>query len=119
MLRPLAVALLFTLPLVAAPVPKAVKKPAVPQVAGTSWVGSNGDNSSYEYTFTADGTFTAEQNGRPYSKGTWKQDGDTLEWEFNSRYAVYTVAFARDAFEGAAVNVRGRSWPVTLKPFPK
>ncbi len=119
MLRALAVALVCGTAALAAPVPKAVKKPAVPQLAGTSWVGSNGNNGSYAYTFNADGTFAAEQNGRPYSKGTWKQDADTLEWEFNNRYSVYTVTFARDVFEGTAVNVRGKSWPVTLTPFPK
>ncbi len=119
MLRPLLVLLLFALPLAAAPVPKALKKPQAPQVVGTSWVGSNGNGGSYAYTFTADGTFAAEQNGRPYSKGTWTQVGDTVEWEFNNRYSVYTVTFARDTFEGTAVNVRGKSWAVTLTPFPK
>ena len=119
MLRPLAVLLVLALPALAAPVPKAVKKPVAPQVVGTCWVGSNGNNSTYEYTFNADGTFTAEQNGRPYSKGTWKQDGDTLEWDFNNRYSVYTVTFAGDNFEGTAVNVKGKSWSVTLKPIPK
>ena len=120
MLRAFAVALLvLTGVAVAAPVPKAIKKSAVPPVAGTSWVGSNGNTGSFEYTFHEGGQFTAEQNGRPYSKGTWKQDGDALEWEFNNRYSVYTVTFAKDAFDGTAVNVRGKSWPVTLKAIPK
>ena len=111
--------LLFTCAALAAPVPKALKKPLAPQVVGTTWVGSNGNGGSYEYTFNADGTFSAAQNGRPYSKGNWKQDGDTLEWDFNNRYSVYTVTFASDTFEGTAVNIKGKSWPVTLKPIPK
>jgi hypothetical protein len=112
--RPLLALLLFTAPLIAAPVPKALKKPSVPPVVGTTWTGSNGNDSTYDYTFHEGGRFTAERNGRPYSNGTWKQTGDTVEWEFNNRYAVYTVTFKDGRFEGTANNVKGKSWAVTL-----
>ena len=116
----LAFVLLFAAGSLAAPVPKGLKKqPIAPQVVGTTWVGSNGANGTYEYTFNADGTFSAAVNGRPTSKGTWKQDGESLEWEFNNRYSVYTVTFQGETFEGSALNIKGKSWPVTLKPTVK
>jgi hypothetical protein len=117
----LAFALLFAPPLLAAPVPKALKKqPAVPPVLGTTWNGSSGGSSPYDYTFHPDGTFSTAVNGKPHSsKGTWKQDGDTLEWEFNNRYSVYTVKFQDGTFEGSASNIKGKSWAVTLKPVAK
>jgi hypothetical protein len=118
--RILAVAFLFTSALVAAPVPKALtRKPAAPDVTGTTWKGTNGNGGTYDYTFNPDGTFAATLNGRPYSKGTWKQEGTALEWEFNNRYAVYTVNFQADGFEGSAVNVKGNSWAVSLRPLGK
>ncbi len=120
MLRPLALLLLFTLPVFAAPVPKALtRKPVAPDVTGTTWKGTNGNGGTYDYTFNPDGTFSATLQGRPYSKGTWKQDGTALEWEFNNRYSVYTVNFQADTFEGSAVNVKGSSWAVTLQPLAK
>lgn len=112
--------LVFALPVVAAPVPKALtRQPVAPHVTGTTWRGTNGNGGHYDYTFHPDGTFEATMNGRPYSKGTWKQEGTALEWEFNNRYSVYTVNFQADGFEGSAVNVKGKSWAVTLKPLPK
>jgi hypothetical protein len=119
MSRPLVVLLLFALPAVAAPVPKGVKKPFVPAVAGTHWHGSKGDDTTCDYTFHPDGTFSAEQNGRLYSKGTWKQDGEALEWEFNNRYSVYTVTLKDGTYTGTATNVKGKSWAVTLTPLAK
>jgi hypothetical protein len=120
MSRVLAIALLFAPALFAAPVPKSLtRKPVAPDVTGTTWKGTNGNGGHYDYTFNADGTFAATLNGRPYSKGTWKQDGTALEWEFNNRYSVYTVTFQADAFEGSAVNVKGKSWAVTLSPLAK
>jgi hypothetical protein len=112
----LAALLLFAAPLVAAPVPKALKKPTVPQMVGTTWTGTNGGTElgTFEYTFREGGQFTATRNGQPYSNGTWKQDGDTVEWEFNNRYAVYTLTFKEGGFEGAANNINGKSWGVTL-----
>jgi len=104
----------------AAPVPKALgKKPDVPQVVGTTWNGSNGGNGTYDYTFNPDGTFSAGNGGQATTKGTWKQDGESLEWEFNNRYAVYTVTFKDGTFEGTASNIKGKSWPVILKPLAK
>jgi hypothetical protein len=120
MCRILAVVLLFAPVLLAAPVPKSLTRaPATPQVVGTTWRGTNGNGGTYDYTFNPDGSFEATQNGRPYSKGTWKQDGGTVEWEFNNRYSVYTVNFQSDGFEGSAVNVKGKSWAVTLQPLGK
>lgn len=120
MLRPFVALLVFALPLAAAPVPKSlVKKPAVPRVVGTTWNGSNGGNGTYDYMFNADGSFTAMLNGRPTSKGTWKQEGESLEWEFNNRYSVYTVTFKDGTFEGTASNIKGKSWPVVLRPVAK
>ena len=90
-------------------------------MAGTTWVGSGGKTAVFEYTFHDDGTFTANHpdGGRLYSKGTWKQDGNSLEWEFSNRYSVYTVTFKDGTFDGTGVNKTSDTWAVTLKPVAK
>jgi len=123
MLRPLFALLLFTLPVLAAPVPKSVKpKSSVPSLAGTRWVGVNSvaDLGTIEYEFKDGGDLSyAKHNGQTRTNGTWKQDGDTLTWSVNNGYANYTLTYKDGAFEGSATNVKGVTWQIKLSPVEK
>jgi hypothetical protein len=122
MIRPLAVLFLFAvvaLPAFAAPVPKAVKKPAVPSVSGIVWVGDDTDFKRVTYTFEASGRLTYSYGGTTYQNGTWAQDGDTLTWETNKHYADYTLKYADGVFSGSAKNVTGLTWQVAIRPQEK
>ena len=114
-------ALLLAGTALSAPVPKAIKRQAAPPLLGTTWVGENSGQvrGSHEYTFGEGGKFSATTNGKPYTGGTWKQDGETVEWEFNNRFSVYTVTYKDGVFEGTATNRQGKTWNVTLRPVAK
>lgn len=118
--RTLLVGLLALVPAaaVAAPVPKGAKK-AAPSVAGTVWAGDGlVPRSSYE--FRADGTILLESGGtgprRP--AGTWTQDGATVSWQFNNRYAEYRGTVRGDRMAVEAWNVTGSRWAGELSRPP-
>jgi hypothetical protein len=116
----LALALLFMLPAVsAAPVPKALKGKA-PLVSGTKWVGEQEaeDISPVELTFHADGKMTWHYPKRKqtYHDGFRQQDGVTLTYDVNKRYAWTTLTYKDGVFEGTATNVKGVTWKVKLTP---
>lgn len=121
MTRAIIAVVLFTLPAFAAPVPKAVKKPAVPSVSGTSWLHQGHEHGPVTYTFEENGRLSYRFEGQEanHECGSWKLDGDTLKWDTHNHYADFTVTFSDGVFTGTAKSVEGKSWAVTLKPVVK
>ncbi len=120
--RIIFLALLLAVPLAAAPVPTAMKKPKAPPLVGTKWVGVHTDKGlgTVEYEFREDGVLASTKRGNETTTtNTWAADGDTLTWSVNNGYANYTFTLKDGKYEGTALNVKGVTWKVTLTPAEK
>jgi hypothetical protein len=113
--RALAVALavLVTAPLPAAPRLKA-EKPTAPTLAGTSWVGKTAEGWDMTLDFAAGGAMTVSYNKTTFNKASWRQEGDKVYYEMNDRYCQFEGTFVGEAIEGQSHNVAGRRWDTRL-----
>ncbi|MEZ6142001.1 MAG: hypothetical protein R3B84_15655 [Zavarzinella sp.] len=117
MLRRISVAvwLLLVPSLLAAPkVP--VKKLAIPQLDGTTWISETFEKRTMLVTFLPNGILRYSYGGTTYENGTWKQTGDTLYWEKNQKYAEFNAKITSEKIEGKCHNVTGLKWETTLVP---
>lgn len=108
-----AIAVLVTAPLTAAPRLKPTK-PTIPPLAGTSWVGKTAEGWDMTIDFAAGGAMTVSYNKTSFSKASWSQDGDKVYFEMNDRYCEFNGKFVGDAIEGQSHNVAGRKWETRL-----
>lgn len=86
-----------------------------PSVAVTSWHVLENDTEHDEdvMNFMADGTIDYTYQAGHFHNGTWKQDGDTIYFEFNNKYAEYQGHIIGTHMEGNAWNVKGEKWTWT------
>lgn len=108
--RALLLVLLLSLgPAWAAPVPfpKPKKKPAVLDLAGTTWVGNGIVATPTTYTFEPGGVLAYSYNNRRYRNGTWKQTGNQVYWEANGKFCEFDGTFEGNRMTGRVWNVRG------------
>ena len=101
--------------LVAAPVPKALKKSKTPELSGTTWAGNEDGFGAITYTFLTDGRFEYKHgNGEFTINGTWNQTGDEIYWEHNKKYSECRGKIEGGNLTGTKTNVKGLTWGVTL-----
>lgn len=106
-LLPAAMLLLTAGSLAAFPIPKGSDRAYI-QLAGTTWVGSGIVTAPTTYTFNADGTLTTMYSGRTHMKvGTWTQNGNTVYFECNKKYAEFEGTMTGDTVSGITWNRTG------------
>jgi hypothetical protein len=108
-----ALAVLPTGPLLAAPRLKPETKEATP-LAGTSWAGKTAEGWDMTIDFAAEGKMTVSYNGSSYDRASWKQDGEKVYYEMNDRYCEFDGKISSDTIDGETHNVRGKRWTTTL-----
>ncbi|MGL4553042.1 MAG: hypothetical protein ACRC33_17885, partial [Gemmataceae bacterium] len=77
-----------------APLPFPKKRPNV--LEGTTWVGTGIVTTPTTYRFERGGVLVSVESGHLYRDGTWKQDGEKVEWERNKRYCWFEGTFKAD-----------------------
>ena len=55
-----------------------------------------------------------EYGGNSYRNGTWWQDGDTLNFQMNNGYRLFTGTIKGRLLAGESKNVRGEQWASTF-----
>ena len=83
---------------------------SVPNVSGTTWVGTDSGGNYYEYSFQADGALHYKSPTGFWTNGTWKQDGDSIYMETNNKYSEYQGRISGKHMEGKAWNVNNKEW---------
>jgi len=105
---------------VAAPIPKALRAPRIPNIAGTTWVSEpEADLGQVTYQFHDDGNLTSFHFsiGRKREvEGCWKQDGTTIYFSVNKKYLEYNGTLEDGTIKVHAVNVAKREWNAVLHP---
>jgi len=83
---------------------------SIPNVSGTTWVGTDSDGDYYEYTFRPDGALYYKSPSGFWTNGTWKQDGNSIYMETNKKYSEYQGTITGTHMEGRAWNVVNKHW---------
>lgn len=88
---------------------------AVPDLAGSTWAGTDSDGDAYVYRFEAGGqyAFTSPSGSYQDPGDTWSQSGDQVTMSTSGGYATYTGTIQGDTVSGTASNISGHSWTWT------
>jgi|GEM_PF-3452290 len=99
-----------------APVPREELRPPVP-LAGSFWEDEGeGDVTRTHYEFHPNGKMTLSYNNNTFPNcGTWKQDGQRIYWETNSRYYEFEGTLAGTTITGQSWNIKGGKWKLVVK----
>lgn len=78
-------------------------------LVGTTWTGmAAGKPRTYE--FLADGVLHYTTGDKTFTNATWFQTGDTVTFEMNDGFAVYSGKIRDDQMRGTARNQSGSEW---------
>ncbi|MFZ0946107.1 MAG: hypothetical protein WB930_10770 [Syntrophobacteraceae bacterium] len=106
----LALLLLMLLPALAAAQQANQPHSRTPSVAGTIWAGIDSDGDYYEYHFQPDGALHWKAPAGFDTKGTWKQNGNTIYMETHNKFAERKGRISGTHMKGKAWNVKGQKW---------
>lgn len=99
----------------AAPAPFLLKKkPALLRLEGTVWHG-DGVVGKTTYRFLPGGSMHYTYSRRTYRTGKWRQEGNKVYWEMNSRYCWFEGEFQGEQMQGVARNRPGGRWALKMQ----
>jgi hypothetical protein len=119
-MRSKSLALLLVLLAVAGFQSNAIAQDKTPSIAGTQWVGPDADDTGVTTLhFEKGGVLSYAYGGNSYRNATWWQDGDTIGFQMNNGYRVFTGTVDGDRIAGESKNVRGDQWLSTFYLFKR
>jgi hypothetical protein len=89
---------------------RATPQAGPPNIAGSTWAGTDSDGDYYEFFFLVGGELDYKSPTGFWRNATWKQDGKSIYMECNNRYSEYQGTMEGDQMTGQAWNIKGHRW---------
>jgi hypothetical protein len=102
-----------TIPVLAAPALKPRPDKAIP-LAGTTWTGQTAEGWEMTIEFVADGSMNVSYKQTSFNRASWKQEGDKIYYEMNTKYCEFDGKLKGNTIEGDSHNVAGKKWSTKL-----
>lgn len=84
-----------------------------PSLGDSMWVGYDLDG-VMTFHFEKDGILSYRYGGNSFRNGKWTLNGDTVKFQMNDGYRVFTGTIDDQTITGKSSNETGKAWDLTI-----